>query len=250
MGQAGFHPYAFSGIMRPVTENGKRYLTAPRLGRIPWLVHGFGTREWREDDFSGDSLLKSFRLVLMNQVHSDIVHVIREAPGSRPEGDALVSETPGLLLAVKTADCLPVLLLDPLKKAVAAVHCGWRSTRERILGRVVDILRTEFSSVPAEILAVFGPCIGPECYEVGEEVRALFAAADFPSIVFRPGPGEGGKVALDLRRANEWILGQAGLLKENVLSVEGCTHCDPRLLSYRRDKDKDERMFNFIGITE
>jgi YfiH family protein len=235
--------------MRPVTETFMRYLTVPPLAKIPGLVHGFGTREWRESDFSGDPRFKSFRLVLMNQVHSDIVHVLREAPATRLDGDALATAEPGLLLAVKTADCLPVLLADPEGKAVAAVHCGWRSTGKKILGRVVEIMAELRGSRPADLVAAFGPCIGAECYEVGEDVRAAFDGSGFPARVFRPLPGPGGQFLLDLRGANGWVLEQAGVRAENVVSVGGCTHCDPRLLSYRRDKGKDDRMFNFIGLT-
>jgi YfiH family protein len=234
--------------MGPVTDRGGRLLTVPRFEGVPWLVHGFGTREWKEGDFSSDLRLKSFRLVVMNQVHSDVAHVLRELPGRRLDGDALVTARPGLLLTVKTADCLPVLLVDTGKKAVAAVHCGWRSTHKRILGRVVEILGKEFGSNPADILAAFGPCIGPACYEVGEDVRNLFEASGFPVQVLKARPGARGKFLLDLRRANAWVLEEAGLKAENILSVERCTHCDPRLLSYRRDKDKDDRMFNFIGL--
>jgi YfiH family protein len=235
--------------MGPVKEDGKKFFAIPRLEKVPWLVHGFGTREWRESDFSGDRRLASYRLVLMNQIHSDIVHVLRGHPGIRLEGDALVTDRPGLLLAIKTADCLPVLLVDPERRAVAAVHCGWRSTSKKILGRVVAVMREEFSSSPAALLAAFGPCVGGDCYEVGEDVKASFEAGGFPPTVLKPRPGVGGKSLLDLRRANLWILETAGLRAENVLSVEGCTHCDPSLLSYRRDREMDDRMFNFIGLT-
>ncbi len=231
-----------------MTESGGKVLRIPRLEGIQGLVHGFGTRDWKEADFSRDPGLTLFQLVLMNQLHSDAVHVLRKEPGRDLDGDGLVTARPGVLLAVKTADCLPALLVDPRRKVVAAVHCGWRSTRKKILQRVVGIFRREFDSSPDDVIAAFGPCIGPECYEIGEDVRASFETSGFPARVVRSKPGVSGKFLLDLRLANAWLLREAGFRAENILSVERCTHCDPRLFSYRRDGDKNDRLFNFIGL--
>ncbi len=231
-----------------MTESGGKVLRIPRLEGIPGLVHGFGTRDWKEADFSRDPGLTLFQLVLMNQLHSDAVHVLRKEPKRELGGDGLVTARPGVLIAVKTADCLPALLVDPRRRVVAAVHCGWRSTRKKILQRVVGILEREFDSSPDDIIAAFGPCIGPECYEVGEDVRASFETSGFPARVVKSKPGVGGKFLLDLRAANAWLLGEAGFRAENILGVDRCTHCDPGLLSYRRDGDQNNRMFNFIGL--
>lgn len=256
-----------------MAEAAKPYLTVPRLDRIPWLVHGFGTGAWREEDLSRPGEFGRFRLVIMRQVHSDIVHRVDAAPSSRLSGDALITDVSGLLLIVRTADCLPVLLADEENRAVASVHCGWRGTQARVLERAVREMGRAYGTDPARLVAALGPCIGPACYEVGPEVSEVFEKAGFPPSVFteRPEPrGEGGKAPLarhiwghvskvrvpassgksllDLRAANTWLLETLGVKRANIWTSDACTHCDPSLLSYRRDKGEPRRMYNFIGI--
>ncbi|MEN6310156.1 MAG: peptidoglycan editing factor PgeF [Acidobacteriota bacterium] len=227
-----------------------RVVKVPLLERFPWLVHGFGTGAWGEEDLAADADLGGFRPVIMRQTHSDVVHRVEAPPASRLVGDALITRAPGLLLVVRTADCLPVLLADGEKRAVASVHCGWRGTRARILERTIGGMAAAFGSKPARLVAALGPCIGPACYEVGPEVEASFREAGFPAAVFRARPGgpEGGRAFLDLRAANAWLLEQCGVPPAHIAGVEACTHCDPRLLSYRRSKGEPRRMYNFIGI--
>ena len=222
-------------------------LAEPRFARIPWLVHGFGTAALAEADLGRVPGGEGFRAVILDQVHSDIVHCLDAPPDVRLEGDALITAAPGLLLVIKTADCLPVLIADEARCVVAAVHCGWRGTWMRILGKVVAELRARHGCDPAGLLAALGPCIGAECYEVGAEVRDRFLAADFPETLFRPGPGAAGKWLLDIRAANALELRRSGLPESGILSVDACTKCRPELLSYRRDADKDARMYAFIG---
>lgn len=228
----------------------RRVIKVPLFEGIPWLVHGFGTGAWTEEDLAGDRELDGFRAVVMRQTHSDIVHRVEAPPGSRLVGDALITRVPGLLLVVRTADCLPVLLVDAANRAVASVHCGWRGTRARILERTVRDMASAFGTKPARLAAALGPCIGPACYEVGPEVEASFREAGFPAAVFRTGAGgaEGGRASLDLRAANAWLLELCGVPGAGIAGVEACTHCDPDLLSYRRDKGEPRRMYNFIGI--
>jgi YfiH family protein len=231
-----------------MAEEGRPYLRAPRLEKIPWLVHGFGTGAWREEDFGRAEGLKELRLVIMRQVHSDIVHRVEALPGSRLSGDVLVTDVPGLLLVVRTADCLPVLLADEENRAVSAVHCGWRGTQVRVLEGAVREMGRAYGTEPARLVAALGPCIGPACYEVGPEVKESFDAAGFPADVFEPVPGRPGTSLLDLRGANAWLLRGLGVKKRNIWSADACTHCEPGLLSYRRDKGELRRMYNFIGI--
>jgi YfiH family protein len=224
------------------------YLTVPILERIPWLVHGFGTGEWREEDFGRTEGLTDFRTVIMRQVHSDTVHKIEAPTGSRLSGDALITNVPGLLLIVRTADCLPVLLVDEENRAVASVHCGWRGTRVRVLERAVLEMKLAYGTDPGGLIAALGPCIGPACYEVGPEVRDAFKAAGFPGEVLEPVAGRPGRSFLDLRRANIWLLEGLGVKTASVWASASCTHCEPGLLSYRRNKGESRRMYNFIGI--
>ena len=158
----------------------KPYLTEPRLERIPWLIHGFGTAAWTEADLGRSREWDGFRPVILDQVHSDIIHCVDVPPDGRLEGDALITSASRLFLVIKTADCLPVLIVDEARKVVAAVHCGWRGTWKRILEQVIGELGTRYGCDRARLLAALGPCIGPECYEVGGEVRERFGARWIP----------------------------------------------------------------------
>jgi len=226
----------------------RRTLTIPRFERIPRIVHGFGTAAWNEDDFATSGDLGSFRTILLDQIHSDAVHTIEAPSPTRPAGDALITREAGLLLVIKTADCLPVLIADGKQRVVAAVHCGWRGTRLGILRKVLDALRSNEGSDPRALLVAMGPCIGPECYEVGIDVIDEFNRSGFPSRTFKPSPGHPGKYLLDLREANRFLLIERGVREKNIFSLNSCTHCRPELLSYRRDRDKTRRMFAFIGM--
>jgi YfiH family protein len=222
------------------------------LEDVPGLVHGF---ERRRDVPGGEapdearrrvaSALQRFgRLLLLKQVHGASV---RRAPWTgRPEADAAVAEAPGLLLGIETADCLPVLVVDPVRRAVAAAHAGWRGTAAGVARAAVASLLAG-GSRPEELLAATGPGIGPCCYEVGDELRSAFGAggADF----FRPGPR--GRPHLDVRAANERQLREAGIPEARIHRVAECTRCRSELYhSYRRDGPAAGRMINFVGFTE
>ncbi len=246
-----------------MTEDERPYLTTPRLAGISWLVHGFGDAGWSEADFLAFAASRALQPMIMRQVHSDTVHRLDGVPAGELEGDALMTNVSGLLLVIRTADCLPAFLVDLRNRAVAAVHCGWRGTEKRIIEKAVRAMARAYGSKPGEMLAALGPCIGPSCYEVGPEVREGFLRAGFPPSVFSQcqegGPvrlgadsdkhlGQAGKSLLDLRAANVWLLRELGFKKNNILdSGSGCTHCKPAFLSYRRDPGERRRMYNFIG---
>ena len=224
------------------------FLTVPRLTRIPWLVHGFGTRHWKISDLRRREGWENFKIVWLKQIHTDRIHYMESGSSGRRQGDALATDDPGIFLIMKTADCLPVFLVDRSKRVVAAVHCGWRGTRRRILEHVVDGLRARYGCRPASLLAALGPCIGAPCYEVGDEVRGEFLAAGLADDDFRSVAGRPGKYLFDLRQANRRQLIGAGLDARGILDVPFCTHCEARFHSYRRDRDTSARLFNFIGI--
>jgi len=233
-----------------MTDDPAGYSTVPRLAEIAGLVHGFGGAGWSEADFLAFAASRDLRPVIMRQLHSDTVHRLAEVPAGKPEGDGLMTDLPGLLLVIRTADCLPVLLVDAKRRAAAAVHCGWRGTEKRILEKAVEAMNRAYGSKPGEMLAALGPCIGSACYEVGPEVRDSFLRAGFPPAVLTEAPGRTGKSLLDLRAANVWLLRERGFKKDNILDLgSGCTHCEPRLLSYRRDPADPRRMYNFVGFT-
>jgi YfiH family protein len=234
------------------------FLTVPRLEAVAGLVHGFGRAGWSETDLASYAATRRMTPVIMRQLHSDVIHRLDAAPARELEGDALITDVPGLLLVVRTADCLPALLLDEAHSAVAAVHCGWRGTERRILEKAVRAMGEAYGSQPGEMLAVLGPCIGPACYEVGPEVRDGFLRACFPETLFAPrgdvpevqAPLLKPKYLLDLPAANVYLLDKAGVKRENIIPAGPvCTHCEPRLLSYRRNPHDPRRMSNFIGLS-
>jgi hypothetical protein len=226
---------------------GRRSATVPELAAIPGLVHGFeqrrpdGGAETREAGRArmAESLRASGRLLLLKQVHGCAVQTA-PWPG-RPEADAAVADGAGLLLGIETADCLPVLIVDPRRRAVAAAHAGWRGTAAGVARAAVGAL-VAAGSDPADLLVALGPGIGPCCYEVGDELRSTFAPE-----FFRPGPR--GRPHLDVRAANRRQLEAAGLRPDRIHGVDHCTHCRSDLYhSYRREGKGAGRMINFVGF--
>lgn len=224
-----------------------RVASVPALEAVPGLVHGFerrapaAGRESRDESRGRVSraLAVYGRLHLLAQVHG--ARVVEAPWDGRPEGDAGVADAPGLLLGIETADCLPLLLVDPLRRAVAAVHAGWRGTAAGVAARAASAL-VERGSRPADLLVALGPAIGPCCYEVGEELREVL-----PVAVFRPGPR--GRPHLDLRAANLGQLLEAGVSPARVQHVDECTRCRADLYpSWRRDGRGAGRMISFVGF--
>lgn len=224
------------------------YLTAKPFERIPSLVHGFGTRFWTGLDIDSTPGLTGFRHLSLRQTHSDIIRIITKLPRERLEGDALVTDCPGILLIIKTADCLPALVVDKQNRVVAAVHCGWRGTLKKVLAKTLWTMHQRYASNFAFLSVVLGLCIDKACYEVGEDVRGKFTKEDFPNECFDRHPFKKEKYLFDLRGANRAQVLALGVPEENIFSVDLCTHCDSDLLSYRRDRDFAGRLINFIGL--
>jgi len=207
---------------------------APSLAAVPGLRHGFGQRSESAPAPPGTLLLK--------QVHG--AHVCLAPWEGSPEGDAAVASQAGVLLGIKTADCLPVLVADPRRRAVAAAHAGWRGTVAGVTGEAVRALLREGSRVQ-DLVAGLGPGIGPCCYEVGDDVKTAFGEAG--ARYFTPGPR--GRDHLDVRAANRDQLLSLGLVASSVTSVDHCTFCRADLYhSYRRDGPRSGRMISFVGF--
>jgi YfiH family protein len=229
-----------------------RTATHPALEAVPGLVHGFeqrlGPAGWEERDDSRrrvtQALAGAGRLQLLEQVHGCRVQA---APWEgRPEADASVADEAGLILGIETADCQPILLVDPMRRRVAAAHAGWRGTAAGVARATVAAMVAR-GSRSGDLIAVLGPSIGACCYEVGEELRAEFGpeGGDF----FRPGAG--GKPHLDVRAANVRQLEQAGLAPEHIHHVVDCTMCRADLYhSYRREGKGAGRMISFVGFAK
>lgn len=221
-------------------------ITIPRWNQIPAIVHGFGRAGFTLADLR--VLRPGFSVVLTKQIHSDKVSFLTSAPQTLPVGDGLATDRAGLLLTVKTADCLPILLYDAEHHAAAALHCGWRGTVKRLAEKAVAALAERYGSVPSSVLAAFGPCIEKRCYEVGEDVKAKFEEAGLPLDDLEPHPAVKGKYLLDLQGANRFQLLRAGLDPGQMNFIGDCTHCEPSLASFRREKEAAGRMFSFVGL--
>ena len=163
------------------------------------------------------------------------------------EGDAMVSDIPGVSMGIRTADCLPLLIVDRVKGTAAAVHCGWRSLALGLAGKAVRIMTGVMGSDVVHLLAAIGPSIGPCCYEVGEEVQEAFSHFQSREGLFEI---RDQRLCLDLASGVKTQLIMEGMTPENVDEIVGCTSCNPNMFwSWRARKD-EERMVSFITVRE
>jgi len=199
--------------------------------------------------------LRPDRLLRPRQVHGTSIAIKRrgeEPSGWRtepPRADIILTDDPGVAVAVQVADCVPVLIADRRTGAVAAVHAGWRGTARRVVQVAIAALGEAFRSRPSDLVAALGPGIGPCCYEVGSELPGVFAAAGHP-----PAErdrwfawSEDGKVRLDVPSANRDQLLAAGLAPDAIHVAGLCTASHPGLFySYRREGPGTGRIIGVI----
>jgi len=265
-------------------------LQAPLLVRIDWLIHGFSTRKGgrsmiysqsptggelnlgftnsddastvvanRKDFLEALTGNPGFPLVTLRQVHSSTVVQVEAPPAAAStsgfaEADGMMTDQPGILLGIQTADCIPVLVADRKRRAVAGFHAGWRGTVKRIVEQGLERMRSEFRSSPEDLVAVIGPGIGACCYEVGNEVEDEFMVqCPYAAELFlRVGSAELNTKKhphLDLVEANRRQLLGAGLDLEAIAVVQQCTSCNTdRFFSYRAERGTTGRMLSVIGI--
>jgi len=272
------------------------------LTPISWLVHGFSTRLGGTSRAYGRNSLnlgftkqdsraavqrnrmifletlgarrgkKLWPLVTMRQVHSDLIHCVEAVPEQTLVGDGLITAVPQLLLAVLTADCIPVILVDTKKHAAGVFHAGWRGTVKRIVEKGVGEMRRCFGTRARDIKAAIGPGVHNCCYSVGEEVRAQFESQfDYADKLFHevkesdpirekypllfltaraPGHSELPKnIFLDLVEANRRQLMDTGVSPKNIDTSQLCTSCRTDLLfSHRKENGNTGRMMAVVGI--
>ncbi len=265
----------------------------PEWEKYKWLRHGFSTRPngtsrvyggstlnlgWTKED-EPSAVVENRRrfvqavdgrhgpsaLVTLRQMHSAIVRLVKEADGALEgrlqtaegkavlEGDGLITSQPGVLLAVGTADCVPVLVADVEKRVVAAFHAGWRGTAAQIVEQGIATMTDEYGSRAEDLIAAVGPSIGPCCYTVGEEVRNAFSQrfqqAD------RLFDQREGRAYLNLWEANREQLLNAGIEDSQIAVMGECTACkryesgEPRYFSHRGEHGVAGRMLNVVGVT-
>ena len=283
-------------------SKGPEIVTIRPWKNLRWLVHGFSTRTGGFSKIYGKQSLnlgftkddsrvavernravflhalglqvgeQAWPLVTLRQVHSDLIHHLEQAPKTPLVGDGLITRTPGILLAVQTADCIPVVLVDANIRAVGVFHAGWRGTVKRIVEKGAGEMRRWYGSQPRDLSAAIGPGIRACCYQVGEEVRnafhGQFAYADklfreskesdeirlkYPLLFLTaraPGHSElPTKIFLDLVEANRQQLLAAGVRADNISVSELCTRCRTDMLfSHRAEHGKTGRMMAVAGI--
>ena len=272
------------------------------LAQIPWLIHGFSTRPGGFSKVYGGKALnlgftqqdsditvernrraflrqlgaldkdRSWPLITLRQTHSDLIHCVSGVPKSTFAGDGLVTQTTGILLAILTADCLPVIVVDAKCRAVGVFHAGWRGTVKRIVEKGVSEMYRCFGSSPHDLRAAIGPGVHSCCYEVGPEVRSQFESQfEYGNELFREvvesdpvrekypllfltarAPGHSilpKKIFLDLVEANRRQLITAGIAEKNISASPLCSSCRTDLLfSYRAEKGVTGRMMAVAGI--
>jgi YfiH family protein len=191
--------------------------------------------------FFGTLSIPLDRTAKPTQVHGEVVRKVSK-PGEYESCDALITNKKNLFLVVTVADCLPILLYDPVTASIGVVHAGWRGSEMKILSKTVQVLSTEYGVLSKNLLVYIGPSAGVCCYEVGEEVAEKFDMKYLDKT-------KGAKPHLDLKRFNKDLLVKAGLPESNIEVSPDCTICKPELYhSYRHEKEKSGRMMGVIGV--
>lgn len=257
--------------------NGVPYLSYPLLEETGAVKHGFSTKlggvstgscatmnisTTRGDD--PEAVAENRRrigaaigvrpedMTYTHQTHTTNVAVVRAEDKGRRflETDGMVTNVPGICLVTFYADCVPLFLVDPVKKAIGLSHSGWRGTVGKMGKVTVQAMMREYGSRPEDIVAAIGPSICQDCYEVSEDVidrfRDSFNEAVWPRLFYRK---ENGKYQLDLWRANEEVFLEAGIRRENLAVTNLCTHCNQEVLfSHRATGEKRGNLSAFLAL--
>lgn len=191
--------------------------------------------------------------VFMDQVHGTHVHRVTASDAGAgaynntdaiEKTDALITNIPGMVLNILTADCAPIIIYDPKNHVIAAVHAGWRGSVNGIVTKTIQAMHTSYGSLPQNMHVYIGPCIQKSCYEVDNTVAGCIPD-DIASKVITPSENPG-KYCFDLPGYNACLLQNAGILPANIQKSDVCTHCDPDMYSHRASGGKDGRMLTSV----
>ena len=205
-----------------------------------------------EDDLFKTFSKDEFNLINLtrnSQIHSSIVNKIDEKNmGQMIDGDALISNVKEVPVLILTADCVPVVIIDPKNKAVGVAHAGWRGTYDKICKNTIDEMIKNYKSNPEDLICVIGPSIGPCCYEVSKDLVEKFNtnlanhAGEFDII-------KDDKYFLDLWKINELTLKDCNVKDENIINLQICTNCNhDKFYSYRKHNKTPKRIGTMIQI--
>lgn len=189
----------------------------------------------------------SRRFVTVTQMHADAVVELTAQASPHIEADGIWTRDADVVLAILSADCVPVLMADSKGRAVAAVHAGWRGTKSRVVTRMVERLQAAAGIFPHELRAVMGPAIGPCCFHIGHDTATQLRQA-YPSCTQAIGPRRAHKTTADLWGLNRQALIEAGLEPTSIASMQICTACTNDYFSYRRDKGATGRQAGVIAL--
>lgn len=266
-------------MFRFLEKKGVRYLEAEALRNCGFLTHAFLTRWYGASEGRFSSLNFSIRegdeeekvarnwqicceafgvspsqFFMIRQVHGDKVVVTdgrtdRSPLSSSPvQCDAVVTAEKRVVIGIRTADCVPILLVDRVRQVVGAVHAGWKGTSLHIAAKTIGVMKDRFSSRPEDILAAIGPAVGPCCYQVDERVISSSEGDRDWESAFQRCP-EDGRWMLDLPLANRLQMMRMGLPLENISGTGMCTSCRTDLFfSHRAERGGTGRQLNFILI--
>ncbi len=226
-------------------------------GPFASLNAGFRAGDREEDvlrnlDIVGEAFaIPRGHLVLMRQVHGETIRVIDSdgpPPACVPECDGLITARPGVALAVKTADCVPLFFVDPVRRVIGAAHAGWRGTALGMASKMIDAFVGGFASRPEDILAAVGPAVGPCCYQVDAPVHAALITHPGADRFLRPCREEG-RWMLDLALANRLQIGERGVPEANIRTAGICTVCRQELFfSHRASGGCTGRQVNLLML--
>ena len=258
-------------------RGGVPYYSCPALEELRFIHHGFSTRHGGISPLPADNLnlshvswdsagrvdenrrrfmaaldLRDATLATLSQIHSDRLLIIEEKAGQwnqRPQADAQATRIESVALAVQTADCFPILIVDPRVRAIAGLHAGWRGTLARIVSKAVTTMKTALDCDPARLIVAIGPAIRNCCFEVGSEVVEAFER-EFPGLrLAEPVSGHSGKSLLDLRRALDVQFAEVGISQSQVFDLGMCTRCRmDEFFSYRGEGPKSGRLMAVISL--
>ena len=264
-------------------QAGVPFFVFPSIEKTGAVVHGFSTRLGGVSEGIFSSMNVSFtrgdqeeavrenyrrlgaamgfsceNLVCSDQTHTVNLRVVTEEdrgkgfvrPKDYTDIDGLVTDVPGLVLAAFYADCVPLYLVDPVRRCIGLSHAGWRGTVGKVGKKTVELMREQYGSRPEDLVAAIGPSICQSCYEVSKDVIEKFQEAFderfWPELFYEKG---GGKYQLNLWRANELGFLEAGVRAEGIAAAGVCTCCNPGLLfSHRASRGRRGNLGAFLML--